>query len=69
MKLRPGLAPAQLSLCAKQVWNAEVWDEAIAMLQANRAALEALATALDRHQEVRGRPLRQILAQVSGRPT
>jgi len=33
--------PAQLSLCAKQVWNAEVWDEAIAMLQANRAALEA----------------------------
>jgi hypothetical protein len=67
MKLRPGVAPAQLSLCAKQVWNAEVWDEAIAILRANRAALEALAGELDRLGEVRGRPLRQILAQVKRR--
>ena len=67
MKLRTGLAPPQLSLCAKQDWNAEVWDEASAMLQANRAALEALAAALDQHAEVRGRRLRTILSTVERR--
>ena len=63
MKLRPGLAPAQLSLCAKQVWNAEE-DEAIAILRANRVPLKDLAAALDQLEEVRGRTLRTILAAV-----
>ena len=44
-----------------------MWDEAIAMLQANRAALEALAAALDQHAEVRGRRLRTILSTVERR--
>jgi hypothetical protein len=67
MKLRPGVAPAQLSLCAKQVWNAEVWDQAIAILRANWAAFEALVGELDRLGEVRGRALRTVLAQVKRR--
>ena len=66
-KRHPNLDPAQLNLAAQDIWAGEIWDETTAILQANRAALNALAGELHRLGEVRGRALRTVLAQVQRR--
>ena len=53
----------------KEVWNAEIWDETVDILRANRAAMLELASELDRLGEVRGKVLRKILAAVNRRTT
>lgn len=63
-KIYPDSAPAAHADCAAHIWEVGILGLAVSILRANRRALNRLVAELDRRGEVRGRPLRRVLAQV-----